>query len=246
MGGGSWNREYEALIKETLESYLKSYSVMPHHFIFSSSPKQFQHITKELIYIDMSELKEDNALSTMKKCSQKIGIGNIDKYEKYFSSKIADSFALNIEKEFKFHKNEMIPFDFCIKTFSYENTKHKKLMIFKNIESKSRRKISICIVGNNKKKAAKLLDSNKQIRDFVFLEINNFISHLENSFYIYEKNKIHENDVIEYFKKDRILYERYYELLQYEVSMVREKAIDIVESWDFFKSFLKINEELNV
>lgn len=204
---------------------------MPHHFIFTTSPNQFKHITKELIYIDMNDLSKQNAYDTIKKCCSKIGINKIDIDEEFFTRKIADSLALNIEKDFDIDINGKI---FNIKILPFENTLHKRFKIINIIDDTNlKRKIAICLLGKN----TKIKHINKEIKDSINSYAIKYLKDLSDKFKIYDQSKIDENDVLEYFKNDQILYKKFRKLLDYEISNVKKYAPKIVESWVYYKEF---------
>ncbi|RAX51926.1 hypothetical protein CCY99_08215 [Helicobacter sp. 16-1353] len=232
-------------IKEVLESYLQSYDEMPHHFIFTTSPKQFEHITKELVFIDMNDLSSQNAYNTMKKCCEKIGIYNIAESaggEEFFSKKIADSLALNIEKNFIFEKDEEMPIEVKIKILPFENVLHKHFIILETLHSTylPNRKISICLIGKNRKKAYRLLKQNEKALNIILKKVESHTKNIKEKFDIYEASKLDENDIVDYFKNDKNLYNKFRALFDYEMSSVKRNAPHIVESWEFYKKFEEI------
>ena len=227
IGGGN-----KALIKNTLLSYLESYYNMPHHFIFTTSPNQFKHITKELIYIDMSDISEQNAYDTIKKCCSKIGINKIAVDKEFFTRKIADSLSLNIEKDFDIDISGRI---FNIKILPFENTLHKRFKIINIIDDTNlKRKIAICLLG---KKYKKLKQINQEAKDYINSHTTQYLKDLSDKFKIYEQSKINENDVLEYFKNDQTLHKKFKKLLDYEVSNVQKYSPKIAESWVYYKEF---------
>lgn len=204
---------------------------MPHHFIFTTSPNQFKHITKELIYIDMIDISEQNAYNTIKKCCSKIGINKIAVDKEFFTRKIADSLSLNIEKDFDIDISGRI---FNIKILPFENTLHKRFKIINIIDDTNlKRKIAICLIGKN----IKIKHINKEIKDSINSYAIKYLKDLSDKFKIYNQSKIDENDVLEYFKNDQILYKKFRKLLDYEISNVKKYAPNIVESWTYYKEF---------
>lgn len=205
---------------------------MPHHFIFTTSPNQFKHITKELIYIDMSDISEQNAYDTIKKCCSKIGINKIAVDKEFFTRKIADSLSLNIEKDFDIDISGRI---FNIKILPFENTLHKRFKIINIIDDTNlKRKIAICLLG---KKYKKLKQINQEAKDYINSHTTQYLKDLSDKFKIYEQSKINENDVLEYFKNDQTLHKKFKKLLDYEVSNVQKYSPKIAESWVYYKEF---------
>ncbi|WP_143428706.1 DUF2972 domain-containing protein [Helicobacter sp. 12S02232-10] len=237
MGGGD-----NVSIQEVLKSYLESYAQMPHHFIFTTSPKQFSSLTQELIYIDMKELSAQKAFDTMKKVCQKIGLPAPDSNE-IFSKKIADSLALNIEKDFFFSKNKIMPCDVYLKILPYENTLHKKFIFLVEKFSSphlQEQMISICLIGKNKRDIRKKILKNKNALDFILEKINDYAIQIKEKFARYEELKINENDVLKYFENDPVLYDKFNQLLEYEVSGIRKNTPQIPENWVYYNKFLSI------
>ena len=236
MGGG-----ISVSISEVLDSYLESYNQLPHHFIFTTSPKQFEHITKELIYIDTNDLSSQNAYNTITKCCAKIGINKISEDKSFFAKKIADSLALNIEKEFNFHIDDI---SFDIKVVQFENTLHKKVKILKIInDDEINRKIAVCIIGKNTQSILKQINKDNKIKMQIENTINQYLLDLKNKFKLYEESKINENDVLQYFKENKHHFDQFKTLLQYEISGIQKHAPNIVESWVYYKNFLKVHNE---
>lgn len=233
IGGGN-----NVSIKEVLESYLESYREMPHHFIFTTSPNQFTHITKELIYIDMNELSSKNAYNTIKFCCKKIGINEIKKNKIFFTKKIADSLALNIEKDFDLHINNN---SFSIKVVQFENILHKRFKILRIInDNEIKREIAICITGKNIKSTLKKINQDNKIKQYIENTINAYLEDIKSKFRLYETLKIKEEEIIQYFKENKNHFNKFKELLEYETSNVRKYAPHIVESWIYYKKFLNI------
>lgn len=232
-------------IKQIIEEYINAYNNMPHHFLFTTLPKQFEHITKELFYIDMNELNKNKIENTMKNICTKINIPFVK--SNIFYRKIADSIALNIEKDFFIKKNNIIPLDITIKILPYENTLHKKLIIIKNIKLKNidNRKISICIDNKkNERKINKLINNNKQILDYIMEYAIKHIKTMEQKINVYNDNMISESDIINYLKDDAIIYNKLSSILEYEVSNIRKVNPKIVDSWIHYNKFLKIKNEI--
>ncbi|PAF45183.1 hypothetical protein BJI48_01050 [Helicobacter sp. 11S02596-1] len=215
---------------------------MPHHFIFTTSPKQFESITQELIYIDMQELSSENAYNTMKKVCQTIGLRPPSSNE-IFSKKIADSLALNIEKDFVFPKNEVISDDIFIKILPYENTLHKNFtFLIEKFSSPHLEKklISICLIGKNKTNIRKKLLKNKDYMNIIIEKIDNYLKYIGKIFIKYEELKLNEDDILIYFQKDPEMYYQFSKLLDYEVSNVERVAPQILKNWIYYAKFLNL------
>lgn len=236
MGGGA----ISVCIKSVLESYLQAYSQMRHHFIFNTSPIQFAPITSELIYIDMEKLSSQNAYHTMSKVCEKISLP-IPPNKELFTKKIADPLALNIEKDFLFSKNNIFPCDIYIKILPYENTLHKKFTFLIKEYSSSQLKgqvLSICLL--NKFKLKNFLLKDQKIIKTILQTIENHTQIIKENFIKYEQLKINENDVLKYFKNDVLLWKKFKDLLEYEVSNIKETAPQILENWVYYQEFLTI------
>ncbi|WP_143428925.1 DUF2972 domain-containing protein [Helicobacter sp. 12S02634-8] len=221
---------------------------MPHHFIFTTSAQQFAPLTKELIYIDMSELSTQNAYNTMKKVCHTIGLP-CPPNNPIFSKKIADSYALNIEKDFFFPKNTLLDIPLTIKILPYENTSHKKFLFlceqFPNPFYQGQ-VISICIIGANKSQANKKLRKTPQAYNKLIEAINTHLQFAQKQFMQYERLKLNESDVLEFFKNNQDLYAKFSQLLHHEISNVAKKAPEILKNWIYYREFLQINSSLKV
>ncbi len=73
--------------------------------------------------------------------------------------------------------------------------------------------------------------------------INQYLLDLKNKFKLYEESKINENDVLQYFKENKHHFDQFKTLLQYEISGIQKHAPNIVESWVYYKNFLKVHNE---
>ena len=232
-------------IKDILEYYLEIHNTHRYHFMFTTLPKIFNNITSQLVYIDTNDLSKDNAYATMKKCCEMIMGGgyDIEPYKEHLSKKIADSISVNLERSIHMKKDSVMPFDIEIKIITYENTIGKNLIVLDNIKTQyfPDKTISICVDNRLKRKIKSLKNSN--VMERIQMTVIDYIGKLKYKLDEYEKLKISELDILEYFKNDKNLYNKFFKILTYEVSNVEKHAPHIVGNWNFYKQFLKINNE---
>ena len=92
----------------------------------------------------------------------------------------------------------------------------------------------------------KALQEDKETLDKVKTYMQDFLIELQKRTDYIQRNKKHENDVLEIFRGDRDLCKKFKTMLDKELIHIKTHRPDIVDSWKYYKEFEKICKEVGI
>ncbi|MCR2061432.1 DUF2972 domain-containing protein [Campylobacter helveticus] len=193
----------------------------------------------------MQELMPDKAFKTMQKLSKILHFNPPKEEDKAkFERKVWNNYAL------------FLPFTLFINHKDFSHLKNKiKIIIteeplnqLKDIKNLFLNENDLCykeLSINLEEKHYKLIQEDKEIRETLKNYFKEFVKVLDEKIRFRKDNAIKEQDVLDYFKANKTLALKFKNILDKELTHIKQTRPDIIQSWNYYKEFERICGEAN-
>ncbi|TNH34811.1 DUF2972 domain-containing protein, partial [Campylobacter helveticus] len=191
----------------------------------------------QIIYIDTQDLQANKAFDTMQKLSKILHFNPPKEEDKAkFERKAWNDYAL------------FLPFTLFInhKDFSYLKDKIKIIITeeplnqLKDIKNLFLNENDLCykhLSINVEQKHYELIKEDKEIKERLKSYFKEFIKVLDEKIRFRKENAIKEQDVLDYFKANKTLALKFKNILDKELTHIKQTRPDIIQSWNYYKEF---------
>ncbi|TXK60866.1 DUF2972 domain-containing protein [Campylobacter helveticus] len=201
--------------------------------------------SRQVIYIDMQELMPDKAFKTMQKLSSILNFNPPKEEDKAKFERKAWSdytlflpFKLLIDNQDFPKLKEKIP---CIITAEKLPNHKESKSLFLDENDLCYKELSI----NLEEKHYKLIQEDKEIKERLKSYFKEFVKVLDEKVRFRKDNAIKEQDVLDYFKANKTLALKFKNILDKELTHIKQTRPDIIQSWNYYKEFERICGEAN-
>ena len=201
-------------------------------------------VTRQIIYIDTQDLQADKAFNTMQRLSKILHFNPLKEEDKAkFERKAWNDYAL------------FLPFTLFInhKDFSYLKDKIKIIITeeplnqLKDIKNLFLNENDLCykhLSINVEQKHYELIKEDKEIKERLKSYFKEFVKVLDEKIRFRKENAIKEQDVLDYFKANKTLALKFKNILDKELTHIKQTRPDIIQSWNYYKEFERICGEI--
>ena len=201
---------------------------------------------RQVIYIDMEEIKADKAFDTMKRLSQILHFNPPKEEDRVkFERKVADiyfsvpNFTIFVDDKDFPQLKEKIKIVVAKEQEKMANLTNAK-NLFLNENDLCYQHLSI----NVEQKYYELIKEDKEIKERLKSYFKEFVKVLDERVKFRKEHALNENDVLEYFKNNKTLALQFKALLDKELIHIKQTRPDIIASWKYYEEFEKICEGL--
>ncbi|EMK8457220.1 DUF2972 domain-containing protein [Campylobacter upsaliensis] len=201
---------------------------------------------RQVIYIDMEEIKADKAFDTMKRLSQILHFNPPKEEDRVkFERKVADiyfsvpNFTIFVDDKDFPQLKEKIKIVVAKEQEKMANLTNAK-NLFLNENDLCYKHLSI----NVEQKYYELIKEDKEIKERLKSYFKEFVKVLDERVKFRKEHALNENDVLEYFKNNKTLALQFKALLDKELAHIKQTRPDIIASWKYYQEFEKICEGL--
>ncbi|EPU9892895.1 DUF2972 domain-containing protein [Campylobacter upsaliensis] len=201
---------------------------------------------RQVIYIDMEEIKADKAFDTMKRLSQILHFNPPKEEDRVkFERKVADiyfsvpNFTIFVDDKDFPQLKEKIKIVVAKEQEKMANLTNAK-NLFLNENDLCYKHLSI----NVEQKYYELIKEDKEIKERLKSYFKEFVKVLDERVKFRKEHALNENDVLEYFKNNKTLALQFKALLDKELAHIKQTRPDIIASWKYYEEFEKICEGL--
>ncbi|EOF4405986.1 DUF2972 domain-containing protein [Campylobacter upsaliensis] len=201
---------------------------------------------RQVIYIDMEEIKADKAFDTMKRLSQILHFNPPKEEDRVkFERKVADiyfsvpNFTIFVDDKDFPQLKEKIKIVVAKEQEKMANLTNAK-NLFLNENDLCYQHLSI----NVEQKHYELIKEDKEIKEKLKNYFKEFVKVLDEKVRFRKQHALNENDVLEYFKNNKTLALQFKALLDKELIHIKQTRPDIIASWKYYEEFEKICEGL--
>ncbi|WP_270986231.1 DUF2972 domain-containing protein [Campylobacter upsaliensis] len=201
---------------------------------------------RQVIYIDMEEIKADKAFDTMKRLSQILHFNPPKEEDRVkFERKVADiyfsvpNFTIFVDDKDFPQLKEKIKIVVAKEQEKMANLTNAK-NLFLNENDLCYKHLSI----NVEQKYYELIKEDKEIKERLKSYFKEFVKVLDERVKFRKEHALNENDVLEYFKNNKTLALQFKALLDKELIHIKQTRPDIIASWKYYEEFEKICEGL--
>ncbi|WP_270984725.1 DUF2972 domain-containing protein [Campylobacter upsaliensis] len=201
---------------------------------------------RQVIYIDMEEIKADKAFDTMKRLSQILHFNPPKEEDRVkFERKVADiyfsvpNFTIFVDDKDFPQLKEKIKIVVAKEQEKMANLTNAK-NLFLNENDLCYKHLSI----NVEQKYYELIKEDKEIKEKLKNYFKEFVKVLDEKVRFRKQHALNENDVLEYFKNNKTLALQFKALLDKELIHIKQTRPDIIASWKYYEEFEKICEGL--
>ncbi|EFS9251415.1 DUF2972 domain-containing protein [Campylobacter upsaliensis] len=199
---------------------------------------------RQIIYIDMEEIKVDKAFDTMKRLSKILHFNPPKEEDRAkFERKVADiyfsvpNFTIFMDHEDFPQFKENITILVAKEQEMRANLKDAK-SLFLDKNDPCYKHLSI----NVEQKHYELIKEDKEIKEKLKNYFKEFVKVLDEKVRFRKEHALNENDVLEYFKNNKTLALQFKALLDKELIHIKQTRPDIIASWKYYEEFEKICE----
>ncbi|QBL11060.1 DUF2972 domain-containing protein [Campylobacter helveticus] len=201
-------------------------------------------VTRQIIYIDTQDLQADKAFNTMQKLSKLFHFNPPKEEDKAkFERKVWNNYALFLS--FTLFINH--------KDFSYLKDKIKIIITeeplnqLKDIKNLFLNENDLCykhLSINVEQKYYELIKEDKEIKERLKSYFKEFVKVLDEKVRFRKDNALSEQDILNYFKANKTLALKFKNILDKELTHIKQTRPDIIQSWNYYKEFERICGEI--
>ncbi|EAK0956275.1 DUF2972 domain-containing protein, partial [Campylobacter upsaliensis] len=192
---------------------------------------------RQIIYIDMEEIKVDKAFDTMKRLSKILHFNPPKEEDRAkFERKVADiyfsvpNFTIFMDHEDFPQFKENITILVAKEQEMRANLKDAK-SLFLDKNDPCYKHLSI----NVEQKYYELIKEDKEIKERLKSYFKEFVKVLDERVKFRKEHALNENDVLEYFKNNKTLALQFKALLDKELIHIKQTRPDIIASWKYYE-----------
>ncbi len=221
------------------------------YFEFTTSLRQIQHVTKEIIFIETTDISgHDNTIKTLQRISKILQIEDIQ-YEDFCSGDV--TFNDFIKRSFPRAETIGITSECFRIVFGFEESFYRESydglkpalpypILFENIPSSSFPNKSFKVLLGKRfvlERTLKKLREDPSVKTAVSSAIEQYCAKVLEAERRHKEAMLDERGVLKLLKENPESSKKLRELLKYEVSEIERLAPHIVEKWQYYKMFLE-------